>query len=317
MTKYFTRPNVLTGENRIFKEVSSQLIISQLPDLEQIEAIAENGIIAGQKVSLSWDGTWKSQTSSFHSGKNDKEDIILNSNVGKILLHDAFWTSHEGLGATEGTCINIKYEANPLPQDAKILYRTIIPIDKKVNVLFPEWIKDSNGSQSSLWLPIKWNDKQIDLFYLKEPSWLIIELCIEGLTYQEYSKIHGGFRQFCCYVLGLDASGKSCDVLLSEDESTIYEAYWYSGRNLEASIYHPIPSLWGEWAQAQRIGLPIPQNMKFRDSEVMSRCWQNYLDHPELFIPIEYVLHFPSAPVEMRGALLSVALESLSKVVLR
>ena len=57
--------------------------------------------------------------------------------------------------------------------------------------------------------------------------------------------------------------------------------------------------------------------MKFRDSEVMSRCWQNYLDHPELFIPIEYVLHFPSAPVEMRGALLSVALESLSKVVLR
>jgi hypothetical protein len=38
------------------------------------------------------------------------------------------------------------------------------------------------------------------------------------------------------------------------------------------------------------------------------------LDHHELITPLEYLLAFPDAPVEMRGALLSVALESLTDI---
>ena len=48
------------------------------------------------------------------------------------------------------------------------------------------------------------------------------------------------------------------------------------------------------------------------DSEVLSRVWQNFKDTLELAVTVEYLLNFSFAPLEMRGAMLSVALENLT-----
>lgn len=66
-----------------------------------------------------------------------------------------------------------------------------------------------------------------------------------------------------------------------------------------------------EWVAASRAlglqvhGAPLVPN-------VVSAMVQTFLAEPELAAPIEYLLRFHEVPVEMRGAFLSVSLESLT-----
>lgn len=316
MQRYITEKIKLTGEDRTFKLIDSGRLISQVPDLATIQGIATNGIVSGQSVMLSWDGSWSSKASKpFHSNLNPKENLVLSSNVGEIILQNAFWTSYGDMGAIKGLCNGIKFESKTLPDNNEVLFRTIIPIDKNPHFILPEKLRDKDGFEDSAWLPLKVGNRQVDIYYLQSISSIVIEVIEDGLTYEKFEELRGSVVQFCSYLIGIDLTVKSCDVLLSKDESEVYQIYWYSGREISENHYHPIPSFWGEWAQAKH-KVKIPDTMKCLDAKVLSECWKNYLDNEELFISIEYVLHFPTVPIEMRGALLSVALESLTKLVM-
>jgi hypothetical protein len=80
---------------------------------------------------------------------------------------------------------------------------------------------------------------------------------------------------------------------------------------MDDTIYTPIPVSLHDWMRASHtLQLDVQSGPLLPD--IVSRMAQTFLDEHGLAAPVEYLLRFHEAPVEMRGALLSLALESLT-----
>ncbi len=80
---------------------------------------------------------------------------------------------------------------------------------------------------------------------------------------------------------------------------------------MDDTIYTPIPVSVHDWMRASHtLQLDVRSGPLVPD--IVSRMAQTFLDEHGLAAPVEYLLRFHEAPVEMRGALLSLALESLT-----
>ncbi|WP_413612419.1 hypothetical protein [Bdellovibrio sp. HCB-110] len=256
-------------------------------------------------VNVKWKTTQKE-----HPGKNaTSKDIELQSTIGRITLRKSYWTSYAN-EVLEGVCTQIHLDSKPTPAPNDVRFRCIIYMDAKSDLTLPHFIEDETTWAASHWLPLRAGGKQLDFYYLEKQKWLVFD-APPGIAIEEFRKLTGTARMLLSYILGVRFDQRSCELALSLDLKTVYEAWWCPGRKRVASGYCPIPSSWGHWASAKE-QVSIPQSMRCLDDVVLSTLWGNLLAWPALSVPIEYLLMFPSAPVEMRGAMLSVALESLT-----
>ncbi|MBY0314417.1 MAG: hypothetical protein K2Q26_02790 [Bdellovibrionales bacterium] len=294
--------------------INENEIISLIPDLSGQTLTGVSGEFSGTSFFIEQDEVkWKTTVSKMPNKKVQSQDIELHSSIGAILLRKAFWTSYSG-GDLQGTCTHIHLKKNGTPSNqGNVRYRSVIYLDKKPDLLFPHFIKDTSGYEGSLWLPLRYNDLEFNLYCLPENHILVFD-APNGVSFDQFQKFSGTTRVLFSYLLGISLEQHSCEMALSSDGKTVHEAWWYSGRNRIANSYTPIPSSWGHWATAKR-AISIPPLMRHLDDEVLSLVWTNLLNWQDLLVPIEYLLTFHPAPVEMRGALLSVALESLTSCI--
>ncbi len=288
-------------------------IISTVPDLSKLTISGLSGDFSGVPFKVDQNEVqWNTSVQKFPGKKLQSKDIELTSSEGTITLRKAFWTSYSE-GSLDGTCTHIHLKKNSPPSNDQIKFRSIIYLDKNPNLVFPHFTKDETGQQGSQWLPLLFSGQELNLFYLQGQNWIIFD-GPTGLSFDQFQKLSGTARILFSYILGISLEQRSCELALSSDGKTVYEAWWYAGRNRSGNSYTPIPSSWGHWATAKR-AIAIPQTMKHLDDTIMSTIWSNLLNWQDLLVPIEYLLTFPPAPVEMRGALLSVALESLTSCI--
>ncbi len=304
--------------------INSKEIIDLIPNLETIKFKASNEIIKDNEVSLTWDGTWSSKTMQPVSKKSKMADIVLTSSVGDFVLNKPFWTSWGG-GITdgtwtghniEGTCLSIQKGDANLPHGEKI-FRCIIGMrnDELKNLLLPEGYEDTDSSSSICGvLPIDTDFGKVDCFYLKKPSWFVIELTSEKMTYEDFDNLSSSIRRFLTYLLGIRLDRKTANMVIDKSSMTAQLIRWYTGNDKDnAGFYRPIPSLRAEMYDASKF-LNVPDKLTgdWLSSQNISACWRKFYSEPELVTCVEYLLHFPVTPVDMRGAILSVALESLA-----
>lgn len=294
--------------------INENEIISLVPDLTSQRLTGLSGDFSGASFLVDQDEVkWKTTVSKMPGKKIQSQDIELSSSIGVILLRKAFWTSYSG-GDLQGTCTHIHLKkAGSSSNQENVRYRSIIYLDKKPDLLFPHFIKDDSGYEGSLWLPLRYDGLEFNLYCLPENHLLVFDAPV-GISFDQFQKFSGTTRVLFSYLLGISLEQKSCELALSSDGKTAHEAWWYSGRNRIANSYTPIPSSWSHWATAKRF-IQIPSSMRHLDDEVLSLVWTNLLNWQDLLVPIEYLLTFHPAPVEMRGALLSVALESLTSCI--
>lgn len=286
-------------------------IISVIPDLT---ALSPTGVGQFAGAAFQLDPTtvkWKTTQQRLPPRNKGSKDIELQATGWKITLRKSYWTSYSGdTGELSGTCTHIHLVADSASPSTDVRFRSIIYLDKQADLTLPHFIEDETGRSNSHWLPLVVDGRQLDFYYLQAQNWIVFD-APRGVTYEEFQKLSGTTRLLFSYILGIGLDQRSCELALSADLKTVYEAWFYAGRKRGGSIYAPIPSSWGHWALAKQ-QITIPQDMRHLDDAILSRVWSNLLKWPELAASIEYLLAFPPAPVEMRGALLSVALESLT-----
>ena len=302
------------------KEVDPDRLCSSLPDLASIEAVARTGILSGCHFRLSSGGEWTASAGRFvHLRDIPRDDIVLDSSAGEIVLERPSVTRVRSDGTINGLaiCTCLKRIA-PVP-DPPTVRRTVIKADVDLwsRVCFPCGLRfPRTGGVAMALLPLSVSGVVLDIFYLKEGPYLVVEARPGSggpLELGRFHEIAGAARLLLTYLTGERFDAESCEVLADKDSDSIMEARWHAGvHDRTRNLYHPIPVSWSEFGSAlHALQLDKTQGTALVP-DVVSRCLNSMLAHPALVAPLQYLIRFPESPVEMRGAFLSVALESLT-----
>jgi hypothetical protein len=300
------------------KLIDPERLCASLPDLASLEAVARTGVLSGCPFRLSWGGEWTATAAGFiRLDDIPRDDIVLDSSAGEIVIERPSVTKASSDGTIRGlslsTCLRRAH-----PTGATTVRRTLIRADVDLwsRVCFPQRLvfPKTKGVATAL-LPLTLPGVVLDVFFLKEGPFLVIEerpTSGAPLELDRFREASGAAKILLTYLTGERFDADSCDVLADQNSDWIIEARWYQGRGLDRHIYHPIPTSWSESASAQRALKLDRANRNALDPQVLSRCLDYVLSNAALVAPLEYLIRFPEAPVEMRGAFLSVALESLT-----
>lgn len=304
------------------KEIDPTGIAAALPDLSSVQAVARDGDFAGCPFRVSWAGNWVANAGwgMIHLDETSRENIILDSDVGEITLHRPMATNSHTDGGVTGVATSVELRARTAPPGTPLLFRTLVKTDENLwtRLYFPCSFRDIRaGGGARAHLPLRTDQVEVDVFFIKEGPFVVLEMAIESDSTDDQEKAKtaiGAARQMLTYLTGTPLDADGCDTISVAETNQLISARWYQGRRREGHIYHPIPCSWAEWTSAQR-DLGLPQEMPSQGAlkpDVISKCLAAFIDQPGLVTPTEYLVRFPEAPVEMRGAFLSVALESLT-----
>lgn len=112
------------------------------------------------------------------------------------------------------------------------------------------------------------------------------------------------------YLFGTWLCGRSWTVISDHERETITVECQTGRTSCNSLIYASIPAVHYARAAAKE---SHPGTSLEIDGEIISNCLGKYITEPELVTPLEYLLRVSDAPLEMRGALASIALKSLTK----
>jgi hypothetical protein len=185
-------------------------------------------------------------------------------------------------------------------------------------IVFPAVIEDAGGRhQSRSYLPLPGDIVPLDIYYLHAEApaigpALIMESTADMSSRAEFDDIADTAWSLFSYFTGEAVSGTSCDIGLDSDGNVV-EADWSNGRVGEAHVYGgAIPVGYSEWYRA-REALGWSEDRPPLNGPTFARCLKTLLAHEDLRFAMFYLLTALSVPLEMRGALLSVALETATK----
>jgi hypothetical protein len=297
------------------KEVDPDAIVGALPKLAEVQAKATAGVFSDRLFDLDENGDWKTKGPGFFDISSfPQQDIELESSVGRFILEGAFITHQSGFDLTyRGTSNRVRCVRAPLAPDEPRVFRTLVRIREKSwdDIAFPRVITYSarRGTAIAL-LPLRGTTYTLDLFYLREESYLVFESSQPGLTREQFDRLSIRARLLLSYLTGRACIGPAIDTISSARTGEWNEAWWYEGRRV-APHSEAIPVTWRECRQAATL-FDSTRSFNALESTTLSKCLETYLREDELIWPIEYLLHFSSMPGEVQGAALCVALESLT-----
>jgi hypothetical protein len=294
-------------------------ILSDVPDLAKLPGVCHQGWFAGASFAAHWDGGWRA--SGCRSGfgfaslsELPDDDITLDTALGTLTLRRPCAKSSGSDGTISGIALScsLRIAASEVPAARFRSYASTS--DLTTRVCFPRTIEDPiQGFSARARLPLVVADVPVEVFALSRGPYLIIEAPALGDSYApaRFQEVSGSLRMLLSYLFGLRLDRRTCDlhIGLSGD---VLQVDWYAGSAAgDESIYTPIPVSWADWMRASN-NLNLEAQNGPLVPEVISRMAQTLLDQHGLAAPVEYLLRFHEAPVEMRGALLSLALESLT-----
>ena len=166
-------------------------------------------------------------------------------------------------------------------------------------------------------LPLEVNGYDVDVMYFNKGSRIIIETSGDIGSIGEIQKIVVATKRVISYLTGLRLDAAPTDVILDKESSKIAQIKWSSGRlaeELDKRFYHPVPVMWSDIAAAAR-SVDDTSYTGALSSNTLSSCIEAVMADENLVTPIEYLTRFQHSPLEMRGAPLSVALESITSIV--
>jgi hypothetical protein len=176
---------------------------------------------------------------------------------------------------------------------------------------YPEFLRDEVGGRE--WcglLPLELDGAQMDCFFVDDGPYLICEAVRDSIG--AFRRHATAVRMMLTYLTAHPLDGKSCDVTVAGDDGSAAEVRWNDGRGpLQPSIWSQIPIRCSS-VGAYRASKRLPLDGKMLAAGTISGCVQKLLDEPDLETPLVYIRLALDAPVELRGALLSVALEALT-----
>lgn len=305
------------------RQIDPQGIVTALPDLSTVEAVARGGRFAGCSFCISWSERWKTKLGEgwFHLNAATRDDIVLDSMVGEITLRRSMVTHSDSDGRVEGIANAVELNVVPAEPETQLVYRTFIKTteDLLTSLYFPRWFCDvqrDRHHRAQALLPLDTGDAKLDIYFIKEGPYIVVDTPLEaddGDNRDRAQKIVGAACLLLTYLTGVPFDADGCHVVVAGSTNRLLSARWYRGRR-DRHSYRPIPCSWLDWASAQRVlGLPLEGGAEGAlRPDVVSACLAQFIKQPELVTPVEYLIRFPGAPGEMRGAFLSVALESLT-----
>jgi hypothetical protein len=291
------------------KEIDVSKLLGDVPELEELELVSQTEPLKGSRFRLSWDGSWEAD-GPFIRIEDLPREIVLNARLGQVRLGSARLTRAGGDEPLAGNALDVVLDRAAV-EDAP-LFRCYVQSDKHMQrrVCFPEWVRDSSsGREWAGLLPLELDGKTLDVYFVQDGPFIVFEGLRDSLV--QFTRHTGAARLMLTYLTAQTLYRRSCDVILSNDGANVAQIHWYSGRDGESTIYSPIPVSWPA-AGEYRMSRSLPLGGKVLVPEVLSRCVQKLLDERELETPIFYIGLALDSPVEVRGALLSVALESLT-----
>ena len=304
------------------KQIDPRGMVAALPDLSAVQAVARDGRFAGCPFRVSWSGRWEASSGRgwFPLDDDTRDNIVLDSDVGEITLHRPMATNSGTDGHVTGVAVSVELKALSVASETPLVSRTYIRADEDLwtRLYFPCSFRDVRaGGGAQALLPLDAGDAKLDIYFIKEGPYLVLETPLEvddANSRGRAQTVVGAARQLLTYLTGTPFDADGCDAVVVPSTNGLVSARWYRGRSRERHIYRPIPCSWAEWATAQRaLGLPMEGGARGAlRPEVVSACLAQFINQPALVTPTEYLIRFPEAPVEMRGAFLSVALESLT-----
>lgn len=299
------------------KVLDTGRLARSLPDLARLRAVGRDGPLAGVPVQLSWTGEFTAALPRrVRLTEFSRDDILLDSPLGEITLERPLVTRAAFDGVIRGLAISTHLRR--IPVATPTVMRTFIRTDADLGsrVCFPGTLTCSaTGSVAWALLPLTVGGTPLDVYFLCGGPFLVIELrpAAEGSpTWDPFTEVSGAAQRLLTYLLGERFDADFCEVAVDGDRDQVVEARWYRGRDRVRHDYPPIAVSWPDWAAVG--GRPTPDGVPRAalDPQALSRCLEYFLANRALVTTLEYLIAFPEALVEMRGAFLSVALESLT-----
>jgi hypothetical protein len=302
------------------RKIDITQLLADVPDLAQLPGVCRDGVFAGAPFEVAWDGTWRTthRGDAFGLRLHDvpREDIVLDTAQGTLTLRRPLATNSSSSGTVSGVALSLSLRLAGTDGVPIALFRTYVSTpDLTSKVCFPEGYEDpSLRFHATARLPLTLGTAPAEVLFIARGPYLIVEAPAESGVADlatRFRELSGAVRMVLSYLFGIRLDRRNCDVQLDAG-GRVVQVDWYAGRTgAEDTIYRPIPVSWSEWVGASReLGLPVRGGPLV--PRVISAMVQTFLAEPGLAAPLEYLLRFHEVPVEMRGAFLSVALESLT-----
>jgi len=297
-------------------------LCSSIPDLSTLE-FEGTGVWGGATVQLSQDGTWVAHWTSGRSPVADRfDEVVLKSAHGSLIITKAVVTSRHFPGPIEGMYISAKLIPAGADSggDSSCRRANVLKLDTPFfDFLHVHgFVVDSTPMQrpSRSWLPVSTPLGDIHIYYLHTCKLLFIE-SERPVTEDDFDRCVFAIRLLLTYLTKAPLLGSSQWVAFADNGDLQHVEWRASGRTSpRPRMYRPIPSDWSEWGRVldnfnlDSSETPLPSTM-------FSGMVQRLLDKPGTMAPIEYILAAYEQMLELRGALLSVAIESMAELLRR
>lgn len=312
-------PEVYAWRVSAAKQIDITRILSDVPDLAQLPGVCREGWFAGAHFAAAWDGTWRASgcRSGFGFTRLNEvpdDDIVLDTAMGTLTLRQPCATNSSSDATVSGVALSCSLRLASTEVPAARFRSYARTSDLTTKVCFPQTIEDPILRSSALArLPLVLADVPVEVFTIARGPYLIIEApaAADSGAASRFREVSGSLRLLLSYLFGVRLVRRTCDVHI-DASGDVLQVDWYPGRPAaEDTIYTPIPVSWHDWIRASHT-LNLDSRRGPLVPEVLSRMAQTFLDEHGLAAPVEYLLRFHEAPVEIRGALLSLALESLT-----
>jgi len=286
------------------KQVDVAAYRAAIPELGAVDLVCAAGEFAGLRFSLDLPSGWRTTIPrpAFRSVTEfPEEDIVLTCDLGTVTLLNPMVTALDNSGNLSGVSIAVHLFTSELPPETQCTFRTYVRVKSDISghMIFPAAYEDpTSGWTSRALLPINVDGLDADFLVLRgQPPTVVIEGHGQLVAHPEFLRITSGIRRLFSFLTGRMCDGDTVDmVFLKETGGALMRASWYEGRASDNTIYQPIPT---------------DPRYPFQAAP-FSTCLKSLLDEPELIYPLEYLIAFANLPIEMRGVVLSVALESLT-----
>lgn len=295
-------------------------LLADVPDLERLNGVCREGVFAGARFAVAWDGSWSTtyRGNPFGLALDDvaRDDIVLDTALGALTLRRPLATKSNSNGTLSGVAISPSLRVTGTEGTPTALFRTYVSTpDLTSTVCFPAgYVDPTTGQQATARLPLLLGTTSVEVLSIASGPFLVVEARAEtgvASTAARFREVSGAVRMVLSYLFGIRLDRRNCDVQLDASGSVV-QVDWFAGRSgLADTIYRPTPVSWTEWvAASEALGLQVCSGPLV--PSFVSAMVQTLLAEPGLAAPIEYLLRFPEVPIEMRGVFLSVALESLT-----
>jgi hypothetical protein len=297
------------------KTIDINRLRNLVPDIRRISAVAQDGRYSGSPFVLEEDGGWSTHRAHGEFSRS-RDDIILTTQLGELRVVRPSLTKRDDKSES-GISIRLELVGNQPNRDVKLQRFTFVRVPEGTwsKILFPDGYDYGGGGGAEYLLPLMVRGHKVDVFLLRQQRDGYERLVLEfpdGCSAESATEIGGAIRLLLTFLTGVSFRGPSVDVAVGPGQEEATSVTWHASSHLgDRFFYHPIPASYHEWSYARRTPGLLDGSHPL-NPVVIGRCVEKLLERHALVTPIEYLTRFQEAPVEMRGAFISIALEALT-----